>query len=38
VSADAEFASEAPARWCVLCERIEYTDMCPNQRTDGWRP
>ena len=26
----------APARYCNLCERLEYTPRCPNQRTDGW--
>jgi len=24
------------SRYCGLCERMEYTAMCPNQRTDGW--
>lgn len=23
-------------RYCSLCERIEYTPVCPNERTDGW--
>ena len=27
-----------PGRYCVLCERVEYGPMCPNQRTDGRQP
>ena len=26
----------APGRYCSLCERVEYTPACPNERADGW--
>lgn len=35
---EADEETPEPARYCALCERVEYGPACPNQRTDGRQP